>query len=303
MKLIFDEEMQGFVCPQETDAVQGYNKGQKQSYYCAINVSIIIDDIDSFIQITDHSAELSGFVTVPGLGTNLTIVKGELNLFDIGAKNKTHCYAYYTLCLKNIYGALSLADKFKEYHCKRGIYQSAIEYLTRYPVHFGFIDAYVSADGPFGIFSDKTPNYTRTLIGGENIVAVDWIGASKMGINPMISEYMQRAVRRFGKPRIQLKGDIKEELYSPWENVPVQLSWSVNSVLDNHYRIGNIFYSAFSNMDETAFPRKDDFWLMKLARFLNKPLRDLFFKQGNEAERLKLMKHFYTAGPFDEPEV
>ena len=45
------------------------------------------------------------------------------------AKNKTHSYAYYTLTLKNIYGALPLANKFKEYHCSRDIYATAIEYL------------------------------------------------------------------------------------------------------------------------------------------------------------------------------
>ena len=172
----------------------------------------------------------------------------------------------------------------------------------RYPVHFGFIDAYVSADGPFGIFTDKTPNYTRTIIGGENLVAVDWIGASKMGINPMLSEYMERAVKRFGKPRIELKGEKKQELYSPWENVPVELSWSLNTLLDNHYKVGNIFYSAFSNMDETAFPRKHDSLIMKLSRFLNKPLRDMFFKQVTEPETINQMRHFYAISPFDEPE-
>ena len=71
------------------------------------------------------------------------------------AKNKTHAYAYYTLTLKNIYGALPLANKFKEYHCERDIYHTTIEYLTAYPVHFGIVDAFLSADGPFGIFADR----------------------------------------------------------------------------------------------------------------------------------------------------
>ncbi len=215
------------------------------------------------------------------------------------AKNKTHIYAYYSLCLKNIFGALPLSFKFKEYHCKRGIYGSAIEFITRYPIHFGFIDAYVSADGPFGVFADKTPNYTRTIIGSENIVAIDWVGASKMGLNPMISEYMQRSVKRFGKPHIILKGDIKQELYSPWENVPVQLSWLTNTQIDQHYKIGNIFYSTFSNMDETAFPRKNDSWIIKLGRLIDKPIRDMFFKQVTDTEKMRQM---YAKGPFDEPE-
>ena len=111
------------------------------------------------------------------------------------AKNKTHCYAFYTLTLKNIYGSLALADKFKEYHCDRGIYATTIEYLRAYPVHFGIIDAWQSADGPFGIFADSDPNPTRTILAGANLVAVDWVGATKMGVDPKISEYMKLAVR------------------------------------------------------------------------------------------------------------
>ena len=119
------------------------------------------------------------------------------------AKNKTHAYAYYTLTLKNIYGALPLANKFKEYHCGRGIYETTIEYLTAFPVDYGLVDAYLSADGPFGIFADPAPNETNTIIGGTDLVAVDWIAAGKMGIDPMISpvhEARGRGLRQTGNP-------------------------------------------------------------------------------------------------------
>jgi uncharacterized protein (DUF362 family) len=99
------------------------------------------------------------------------------------AKNKTHAYAYYSLAIKNVYGALPLAAKFKEYHCKRDIYKTTMEYLQAFPVHFALIDAYLSADGPFGVFADPLPNPTRTIIGGANLVAVDWVGATKMGMS------------------------------------------------------------------------------------------------------------------------
>ncbi|MCP4688739.1 MAG: DUF362 domain-containing protein [Desulfobacterales bacterium] len=213
------------------------------------------------------------------------------------AKNKTHSYAYYTLTLKCIYGALPLANKFKEYHCDRGIYGTTLEYLARYPIHFGFIDAYVSADGPFGIFADKTPNYTRTIIGGENIVGVDWIGASKMGYNPMVSEYMKKAVEQFGKPRIKLQGNLGNEIYFPWVNVPVELSFGLNDVLDKHHKFGNFMYSALANMDEEAFPRKSDPWWMKCLRVADKPIRDMFFVHSPH----KLLKHMYDMGELDEP--
>jgi hypothetical protein len=64
-----------------------------------------------------------------------------------------------------------------------------MEFLGAFPVHFWIIDAYISVDGPFGIFADRTPNETQSLIGGENLVGVDWIGAAKMGLDPMVSPF------------------------------------------------------------------------------------------------------------------
>jgi Domain of unknown function (DUF362) len=92
------------------------------------------------------------------------------------AKNKTHTWAWYTLTIKNVYGALPLQDKLKEYHNRREIYDPTIDLLVEFPVHYGLIDAYWSADGPYGIFADKEPNMTQTIIGGENLLAVDWVG-------------------------------------------------------------------------------------------------------------------------------
>ncbi|MFA6149577.1 MAG: DUF362 domain-containing protein, partial [bacterium] len=158
------------------------------------------------------------------------------------AKNKTHAYAYYSLTLKNIYGALPLADKFKEYHCGRGIFETTIEYLTAFPVDYGLVDAWLSADGPFGVFADPGPNETNTIIGGADLVAVDWIAASKMGIDPMISPYMKLAVEAFGKPEIRLVGDPNP--YRPWLNVPVALTLFTNKGVDANHHFGNLMYSA-----------------------------------------------------------
>lgn len=123
------------------------------------------------------------------------------------AKNKTHTWAWYTLTIKNVYGALPMQDKLNEYHYKREIYYPTIDFCIDFPVHFGIVDAWESADGPFGIFADKEPNPTHTMLAGQNLLAVDWIGATKMGINPMQSRFMQLAVQAFGKPVIDLDGD------------------------------------------------------------------------------------------------
>ncbi len=196
------------------------------------------------------------------------------------AKNKTHAYAYYTLTLKNIYGALPLANKFKEYHCNRGIYETTIEYLSAFPVDYGLVDAYLSADGPFGIFADPAPSETKTIIGGADLVAVDWVASSKMGIDPMISPYMKLAVEAFGKPEILPVGDLNP--YRPWLNVPAALTLFTNKGVDADYFFGNLMYSAAANMDETHFQHKSRALYMRLLRKLTVPLRRTFFVRTGE---------------------
>lgn len=196
------------------------------------------------------------------------------------AKNKTHAYSYYTLTLKNIYGTLLLANKFKEYHCNRDIYHTTIEYLAAFPVDYGLVDAHLSADGPFGIFADPAPNVTETVIGGPDLVAVDWVGATKMGIAPRISPYMKLAVERFGKPRIRFLGDAS--LYRPWLNVPVTLTLMTHKGLDARHFFGNLFYSACAQMDETHFQVKNKAWYMRLLRAMTVEARRTFFLRTGE---------------------
>ncbi|HEY6002583.1 MAG TPA: DUF362 domain-containing protein [Anaeromyxobacter sp.] len=192
------------------------------------------------------------------------------------AKNKTHTWAWYTLCLKNVYGALALQNKIREYHYKREIYYPTIDMLVDFPVHFGIVDAWLSADGPFGIFADKEPNPTKTILAGENVVAVDWVGARKMGLDPMVSRYMQLAVQVFGRPQIELVGDATP--YSPWRNVPRP----VIELWDNAeecYGFTNTLFSVL-NRDyvSSAFRRRPMTHVVSTAARLLSPLAGLVFR-------------------------
>jgi uncharacterized protein (DUF362 family) len=195
------------------------------------------------------------------------------------AKNKTHVYAYYTLTIKDIYGALPMENKFLEYHHERDIFSTTIEFIKHFPVHFALIDAYVSADGPFGIFADKKPNETRTIIGSDDLVATDWVGAEKMGLDPMISDYMKQAVEAFGKPEIELVGD--RTIYPGWVNVWDVFPPFLFEGLDKHYYFGNLFYSIFSYMDP-FFEYKDPSLSKRFARLLAEPIKELFFQKVKE---------------------
>ncbi len=210
------------------------------------------------------------------------------------AKNKTHAYACYTLTLKNIYGALPLPNKFKEYHCDRDIYHTTIEYLQKFPVDYGLIDAFLSADGPFGIFADSEPNPTNTIIGGSDLVAVDWIAATKMGIDPMISKYMQLAVQAFGKPEIELIGDPNP--YFPWLNVPTIMTLFTHYGLDANHYFGNLLYMTGAYMDESHFKHKSKSEFIKAAREVVKPIQQAVFLQagGDKTLANKILNRFLT---------
>jgi len=197
------------------------------------------------------------------------------------AKNKTHSYAFYTLTIKDIYGALPMENKFLEYHHKRDIFSTTIEFIRRFPIHFALIDAYISADGPFGIFADKNPNRTETVIGSEDIVAADWIGAAKMGLDPMVSDYMKRAVEAFGKPQIRMMGD--RTLYPDWVNVIDIIPLVAFGALDRNYYFGNLLYSVFSYMED-FFQYKDPGVARRFARMLADPIKSLFFQKVEQGE-------------------
>jgi uncharacterized protein (DUF362 family) len=192
------------------------------------------------------------------------------------AKNKTHTWAWYTLTLKNIYGALPQQDKIREYHYLREIYSPTIDLLVDFPVHFGVIDAFESADGPFGIFADREPNATRTLIAGENLLAVDWVGARKMGLDPMLSRYMQLAVQVFGKPEPQVLGSL--EVYEPWRNVPKEVIDFWDTAEESYGFTNTVFHLLNREYMSPAFRRRPATKLLRLLLPIVAPFGGLVFQ-------------------------
>lgn len=134
------------------------------------------------------------------------------------AKNKCHGANKYTLVAKNIFGVTTCENKYYEYHKLKEWDTVTVDMIKAFPVHFGFIDAFYSADGAFGFRGDDKPKYTRTILSGKDMLAVDWVGAEKMGLNPMESVLMNKLVKEFGKPRFKLYGT--DELYEDWDNIP-----------------------------------------------------------------------------------
>ncbi|HEX7597050.1 MAG TPA: hypothetical protein VF518_02485, partial [Polyangia bacterium] len=128
------------------------------------------------------------------------------------------------------------------------------------------------------IFADPDPNLTETILASRDLVAVDWVGASKMGLDPMVSPYMKYAVAEFGKPRIDLIGDAS--LYRPWVNVPYFITLLAHLGIDANYHFGNLFYMSASYMDRVQFQLKPHSALVDLTRAALEPVRETAFLQA-----------------------
>jgi uncharacterized protein (DUF362 family) len=193
------------------------------------------------------------------------------------AKNKTHVFCHYTLTLKNIYGTLPLQNKLKEYHTKREYDWPTIETLKHFPVHFGLIDGIYSADGHFGVIVDPTPNHTKTMLGGENLIAVDWVGSKKMGLDPddpKVGRFLPLAVEAFGKPEINWVGDRSE--YEPWENVSEVFIQSLD-IIEEAYAFSDWWFSGLTAMDSYFAFKKRALPICILRKIL-KPFKRIFFR-------------------------
>jgi uncharacterized protein (DUF362 family) len=194
------------------------------------------------------------------------------------AKNKTHVFCYYTLTLKNVYGALPMQDKLLEYHTKREYDWPTIESLApgNFPVHFGLIDAFLSADGQFGVIADPSPKATKTIIGGQNLMAVDSVGAKKMGLDPdhpLVGRYYPLAVRAFGKPDVHVIGDMS--VYPGWQNVSPFFIYSLD-VIEEAYHFSNWWFSVLTAM-HADFPFNKQDWPTLAVRKLLAPLKRLLY--------------------------
>jgi len=188
------------------------------------------------------------------------------------AKNKTHPSCFFTLTLKNLYGCMPLQDKFKEYHKTREFDWPTIEMLKRFPCHFGFIDGYWSADGLLGLKADYTPKHTQTIIGGENIIAVEWVGAKKMGLNPYDSRIFQLAMTAFGMPEVEWIGD--STVYENWVNLPPLLDRWLD-VGEEYYTYANWLGFVSSDMDAAFSPKVSHRFTLFARRIVTAILRFL----------------------------
>ena len=159
-------------------------------------------------------------------------------------KNKTHIVCSYTLSMKNLFGTLPPQSKYEEYHDTMGWEKATVDVMRNFPPDFAFIDAFWSSDGMNGCVLEN-PKYTKTVIGGRNFVAVDWVGALKMGLDPLKNPLMKEAVQIFGKPEFDVEGSLTP--YTNWKNSYMTLGRMI--LLLEHIGLSSRIYHAIFNRE------------------------------------------------------
>jgi uncharacterized protein (DUF362 family) len=178
------------------------------------------------------------------------------------AKNKTHEQYSYTLCLKNLLGALPLWDKHLNYHSRLKVFDVCLELNQRYPVHFNIIDAYVSNHGNAGA-QVANPIKTQTIIAGVDTILVDWVGAIKMGLDPYLSPLNKKALDLIGLPdQYQVIGNL--DAYKGWRNVHPLIADSLLR-LDEAEAVRRIFWPGSFTNDRRLFR-----WKKKRYEWVNR---------------------------------
>ncbi len=167
------------------------------------------------------------------------------------AKNKTHPAGTYTLSLKNLFGTTVLDNKYLDYHKRMEWDLCVVDMLEAFPVHFGLVDAYWSADGPFGFRGAKRPKKTKTVLASRDLVALDWVGARKMGLDPMRSRLMRKVVARWGEPSPTVCGP--ETVYADWR-VPPRFLPYFDDVLEEWYAAHSFLTHSIMLPPDPQFP-------------------------------------------------
>lgn len=190
-------------------------------------------------------------------GIPISKVWQEANFRINFAKNKTHEEYLYTLCLKNLLGAIPLEDKHLHFHSRLKVWDVCLEMYEHFPVDFNIIDAYVSNHGNVGS-QVLNAMETRTIIAGHNAILVDWVGAIKMGIDPYLSPLNRKALKFIGLPdNYQVIGSLTP--YKGWRNVHPLISDSFLR-LDEAEVLTRVFWPASFIVNRQLFPWKKKFY-------------------------------------------
>jgi uncharacterized protein (DUF362 family) len=136
-------------------------------------------------------------------------VFGKADFFISMPKIKTHIDCLFTCALKNQFGCNPYPRKVK-YH--KRLDDAIVDLNVVFKPDLVVVDGIVAMEGFRGP-TDGLPIKMNTLIFGRDSVAVDYLVARVMGLNPDHMKYLKEAVRRgIGKPKYEIVGLGPEEI-------------------------------------------------------------------------------------------
>ncbi|MBL7811566.1 MAG: GMC family oxidoreductase N-terminal domain-containing protein [Bacteroidetes bacterium] len=182
----FTETMKGFYSKgiSNNDYQAGLEKGTESNESLQFTLTISSTDVYSMIDNPDHSAEMSGTVTAPGLSTApLTVSSGVFNLFVDDPDTVDTKLMKYAMCLNSEEGKQYYFKGFKFVHHDRGLDEwpdTSTLYITLF-------------DGP----DDKSP------VLGQGILHIEMADFSRQmktmkAINASSVEEGLKAIAAFG---------------------------------------------------------------------------------------------------------
>lgn len=119
----FTETMKGYLSLNElSDYGLAYARGKEEHSSFEFTLTVLSEDVDSFVNISRHTAGLLGTMTAPQLsGAPLTALQGEFNLFIVDPTNPELKKMAYSAQLISEEGKRYYFEGFKEVHNDRGI--------------------------------------------------------------------------------------------------------------------------------------------------------------------------------------
>jgi cholesterol oxidase len=99
--LEFTEKMRGFVAFAEDDFDKGFRQGKKDRTDLMFHVTVLMDDIERFVEDEQHPGTITGHVQCDALGGKLEVQKGWFNLFVEAGKRGERKLMKYRLFLQD----------------------------------------------------------------------------------------------------------------------------------------------------------------------------------------------------------
>jgi len=136
--LQFTEKMRGFITFGEDDYDKGFRQGKRTKTACMFHVTVLMEDIERFVEDDQHPGTITGYVDCDALGGKLDVQRGWFHLFvDADEDGEERKLMKYRLLICDAEGHPITLNGYKEVHDDRG----------------------------FDVWSDTTTLFTRILAG------------------------------------------------------------------------------------------------------------------------------------------